>query len=235
MIPIRHDNPARRLPIMTVGIFAINIAAYLYGKMLGISGFEVFTNSWAAIPFELTQGVDAISPTPIPVYATLVTSLFMHDGFLHIAANMLYLLVFGSNIEDILGHFSYLVFYLFCGVVATLAHIGTVPGSIIPLLGASGAIAGVLGAFLAAYPSTRVQIYVPIFFFLTVPAAVVLGLWFLVQLVSAWMDSGGLVGGVAWFAHIGGFVFGFLLMRLKSRGFRTIDSRRSRPGPGQYL
>jgi membrane associated rhomboid family serine protease len=154
----------------------------------------------------------------------------MHEGFLHIAANMLYLLVFGNNIEDVLGHFSYLVFYLFCGVVATLAHIVTVPGSLIPLIGASGAIAGVLGAFLAVFPSTRVHIYVPIFFFFTVPAAVVLGSWFLVQLVSAWMDSGGLGGGVAWFAHIGGFVFGFLLMRVKSRRFRRVEAPRSKPG-----
>ena len=215
---------------MTVGIFAVNIAAFLYGRMLGISGFDVFTNSWAAIPFELMQGVDAISPTPIPVYATLVTSLFMHEGFLHIAANMLYLLVFGNDIEDVLGHFGYLVFYLTCGVVATSAHILTVPASLVPLIGASGAIAGVLGAFLAAFPSRRVQVYVPIFFFFTVPAAVVLGLWFLVQLVSAWMDSGGLGGGVAWFAHIGGFVFGFLLMRVKSRRLRRIEPTRSRLG-----
>ena len=116
------------------------------------------------------------------------------------------------------------------GVVATLAHIVTVPGSLIPLIGASGAIAGVLGAFLVAFPSTRVHVYVPIFFFFTVPAAVVLGLWFLVQLVSAWVDGGGLGGGVAWFAHIGGFVFGFLLMRVKSRRFRRIEPSRSRPG-----
>jgi membrane associated rhomboid family serine protease len=223
MIPIRHDNPARRLPVITVVIFLVNIATFLYGRLLGVSGFDVFTNSWAAIPFELTHGVDAISPTPLPVYSTLVTSLFMHEGLLHIASNMLYLLVFGNNIEDVLGHLSYLVFYLFCGVVATLAHVATDPDSFIPRVGASGAIAGVLGAYLAAFPSTRVHVYVPIFFFFRVPAALVLGLWFLVQLISAWMDSGSLGGGVAWHAHIGGFVVGYVLMRIKSRGFRQVE------------
>jgi membrane associated rhomboid family serine protease len=204
MIPFRHDNPSRRVPIVTLGIFTLNLVVFLYGRLLGVSGSEVFTASWAAIPFELTHGVDAITPTPFPVFATLATSLFMHEGLLHIAGNMLYLLVFGKNVEDVLGHFSYLVFYLFCGFAATLAHVATEPGSMIPLVGASGAIAGVLGAYLAAFPSTRVQ-----------------GLWFVVQLFSAWMDSG-LGGGVAWYAHIGGFVVGFLLMKRKSRRFRQV-------------
>jgi len=221
MIPFRHDNPSRRVPIVTLGIFTLNLVVFLYGRLLGVSGSEVFTASWAAIPFELTHGVDAITPTPFPVFATLATSLFMHEGLLHIAGNMLYLLVFGKNVEDVLGHFSYLVFYLFCGFAATLAHVATEPGSMIPLVGASGAIAGVLGAYLAAFPSTRVQVFVPIFFFFKVPASFVLGLWFVVQLFSAWMDSG-LGGGVAWYAHIGGFVVGFLLMKRKSRRFRQV-------------
>lgn len=230
LIPIRDDNPTRRLPVLTVSILALNVIAFLYAKLLGPTGFDVFTASWGAIPFEVTHGVDAISPTPFPVYSTLVTSLFMHGGWLHIAGNMLYLWIFGNNVEDVLGHGRFLVFYLLCGVVATLAHVATAPGSIVPLVGASGAIAGVLGAYLAAFPSARVHVLVPIFFFIQiirVPAVLVLGMWFMIQIIYAWMDQGGVGGGVAWYAHIGGFVFGFLLMKRRVARFRRVEASSS--------
>lgn len=224
LIPIRDENPASRLPILTTLILATNVAAFLYAKLLGTAGFDALTASFGAIPFEITHGVDAISPTPFSVYATLVTSMFMHGGWLHIGGNMLYLWIFGNNVEDALGHARFLVFYLFCGVVATLAHIATAPESMIPLVGASGAIAGVLGAYMAAFPGARVQVLVPILFFIQiirVPAVLVLGVWFIVQLVNASMDAGGMGGGVAWFAHIGGFVVGFLLMRRRRKRVRV--------------
>ncbi len=227
LIPIRDDNPTRRVPVLAVGILGLNVFLFLYAKFLGSTGFDVLTASWGAIPFELTHGVDAISPTPYPVYATLITSLFMHGGWLHIAGNMLYLWIFGNNVEDVLGHGRFLVFYLFCGVAATLAHVATGPESTLPLVGASGAVAGVLGAYLAAFPGARIHVLVPIFFFIQiirVPAVLVLGMWFSVQLLNAWMDQGGMGGGVAWYAHIGGFVIGFLLMRRRVGRLRRVGS-----------
>ncbi len=167
LIPIRDDNPTQHLPVVTVSILVVNVIVFLYAKLLGSTGFDVYTASFGAIPFEVAHGVDAISPTPYPVYATLVTSLFMHGGWLHLTGNMLYLWIFGNNVEDVLGYGGFLAFYLMCGVVATLAHVAAAPDSIVPLVGASGAIAGVLGAYLAAFPSARIHVLVPIFFFIS--------------------------------------------------------------------
>jgi len=221
LIPIRNDNPTTRLPVMTAFILLANVGVFLYAKLLGVPGFDVFIASWGAIPFELTHGVDAISPTPSPVYVTLITSMFQHGGWLHIAGNMLYLWIFGRNIEDVFGHSVYVLFYLVCGVLGTLAHIVAAPESTVPMVGASGAIAGILGAYLAAFPNARVHVLVPIFFFIKimrVPAVLVLLMWFLVQVFNVWIDGDVTGGGVAWYAHIGGFVAGYLLMKLKNRG-----------------
>lgn len=216
LIPIRNDNPTNRLPVMTAAILLMNVAVFLYAKLLGVPGFDVFIASWGAIPFELTHGVDAISPTPSPVYVTLITSMFQHGGWLHIAGNMLYLWIFGRNIEDVFGHLGYVLFYLVCGVIGTFAHIAAAPESTVPMVGASGAIAGILGAYLAAFPSARIHVLVPIFFFVRimhVPAVLVLMMWFLVQVFNVWVDGDVTGGGVAWYAHIGGFVVGYLLMK----------------------
>jgi membrane associated rhomboid family serine protease len=221
LIPIRNDNPTTRLPVMTAFILLANVGVFLYAKLLGVPGFDVFIASWGAIPFELTHGVDAISPTPSPVYVTLITSMFQHGGWLHIAGNMLYLWIFGRNIEDVFGHSVYVLFYLVCGVLGTLAHIVAAPESTVPMVGASGAIAGILGAYLAAFPNARVHVLVPIFFFIKimrVPAVLVLLMWFLVQVFNVWIDGDVTGGGVAWYAHIGGFVAGYLLMKLKNWG-----------------
>ena len=215
LLPLRDDNPTRRTPIFVTLILLTNIGVFVYAKLLGPTGFDVFASSFGTIPFEVTRAVDAISPTPIPLYLTLVTSLFLHGGWLHLGGNMLYLWIFGNNIEDALGHFRFVVFYLFCGVAATLAHVAMGPDSLVPLVGASGAIAGVLGAYVAAYPGARIHTLVFLLFFVQViriPAVIVLGVWFIGQLLSASMGDG-TGGGVAWYAHIGGFLVGLLLMR----------------------
>ena len=216
LLPIRDDNPSRRFPVFVTAILLTNIGVFVYAKMLGPTGFDAFAASFGAVPFEVARAVDAVTPTPIPLYATLVTSLFLHGGWLHLGGNMLYLWIFGNNIEDVLGHGRFLIFYLLCGVAATFAHVVTGPDSTIPLVGASGAIAGVLGAYVAAYPGARVHTLVFFFLFvqiIRIPAVIVLGIWFVGQVLNA--SVGG--GGVAWYAHIGGFVVGFLLMRQRLR------------------
>jgi len=226
MIPIKDDNPTRRTPFLTVAIVAANVAVFLYAKALGQTGFNVFTIRLGLIPFEITHAVDAISPTPIPLYLTLFTAMFMHGGWMHLGGNMLYLWIFGNNIEDTLGHVRFLIFYLLCGVVATLAHVMSAPDSTVPLVGASGAIAGVLGAYMAAFPRARVHVLVFLFFFIQVvriPALLVLGFWFIIQLLNATADSGGTGGGVAWYAHIVGFMVGYLWMRRRRRRFRRVE------------
>lgn len=210
MIPLKDDNPSRRVSVLTVCILLINTGVFVYAYLLGDVGFGVFTARYGAIPFELVYGVDAISPTPIPLYLTLLTSMFMHGGLLHLGGNMLYLWIFGNNVEDVLGPVRFVLFYLFCGVIATLAHVVSGPDATVPMVGASGAIAGILGAYLAAFPGARILVLM-FYFVLRVPALIVLGGWFVFQLLNA--SSGGDTGGVAWYAHIAGFVVGFVVMR----------------------
>jgi len=223
MIPIKDENPTRHAPILTVSILCANVGVFLYAVSLGHTGFEAFTMQFGLIPFEVTHFTDAISPTPVPLYLTLVTSMFMHGGWMHLGGNMLYLWIFGNNVEDVFGHFWFLAFYLLCGMLATLGHVSASPDSVIPLVGASGAISGVLGAYLIAFPRTRVLVLIPIFLFqlVRIPAAVVLGLWFIIQLFNASTESGGAGGGVAWYAHVVGFVVGYLLMYRRKRQRRN--------------
>lgn len=187
--------------------------------------------AYSAIPFEITHGVDLTSisrvragaeiitlhqrPGPTPIYLTVFTSMFMHGSWLHIIGNMLYLHIFGDQIEDRLGHFRFLVFYIVCGIVASLAHVYSAPNALIPSLGASGAIAGVLGAYLILFPRNGVRVLV-FRDVIIMPASIVLGLWILLQFVGQSNDpaSG---GGVAYMAHIGGFVSGVVLIVLFGR------------------
>ncbi|MCZ6466985.1 MAG: rhomboid family intramembrane serine protease [Alphaproteobacteria bacterium] len=233
LIPIRDDNPTRRLPVLTVSILALNVIAFLYAKLLGPTGFDVFTASWGAIPFEVTHGVDAISPTPFPVYSTLVTSLFMHGGWLHIAGNMLYLWIFGNNVEDAMGHVRFPIFYVLCGVAAALAQGFHDPNSAVPMIGASGAIGGVLGGYLLLYPRARVLVLIPLGFFtqlIRIPALAVLGFWFVLQFIQSALSSGE-GGGVAYWAHIGGFVAGMVLILVfRDKGIPLLGRPRRR-GP----
>lgn len=208
MIPLKDDNPTYTAPVFVVSIIVINVIVFVYAMLLGDVGYSMFNSRFGAIPFELMHGTDAISPTPIPVYATLLTSIFLHGGWMHLGGNMLYLWIFGNNIEDTLGHFKFLVFYIFCGFVATIAHVLSEPDSITPMVGASGAIAGILGAYLALFPHSRILVLF-FYFFLRIPALIVLGVWFVIQLMNASDD----VSGVAWYAHIAGFITGYLFMR----------------------
>ena len=169
MVPLKDEHPSGSVPVLMIGILLTNVGIFVYAWLLGDIGFHVFTARYGAIPFEIMYGVDAISPTPLPLYLTLLSSMFMHGGILHLGGNMLYLWIFGNNIEAALGRARFLFFYLFCGVIATLSHVISEPESTIPMVGASGAIAGILGGYLAAFPGTRILVLV-FYFILRVPA-----------------------------------------------------------------
>lgn len=225
-LPLKDINPTERVPYVTIALIVINGLVYLYSLTLGVQ-FGGFVTSWGMVPFEITHGVDIVgSDAGIPIvhtltpgspYLTLFSSMFIHAGFLHIFGNMLYLWIFGNNVEDLLGPAKFLFFYLFCGIAASLTHILIQPGSTIPTVGASGAISGVLGAYLIAYPHARVLTVVFLFFFIRivmVPAGLLLVFYFVINAVSGFSSLGGRGGGVAWFAHIGGFLAGIGLLKL---------------------
>lgn len=212
MIPLKVHNPARTAPIVTVGLMVLNVAAFAYEIGLSPENQAALVREMGAIPAEFTTGADFGSR--VPVGATLVSSMFLHASLLHLLGNMLYLWVFGNNVEDATGHLGFLAFYLACGLAAAGSQIAATPFSDIPMIGASGAIAGVLGAYALLYPGSRVLTLVPIFIFLRLmylPAAVVLGLWFLYQILLS-RAEGPDEGGIAFFAHIGGFLAGMLLI-----------------------
>jgi len=183
------------------------------------STYEIPADDWflmayALTPGELLGGTDLPPTIPIPLWLTLLTSIFMHGSIMHVLGNMLYLWIFGDNVEDAMGSARFLVFYLLCGAVATFAQIAIGPGSSIPVVGASGAIAGVLAAYFMLYPYARVMTIIPIFFFIrlvALPAVILLGFWFILQVISG-AGALGSSGGVAWFAHIGGFIAGLILV-----------------------
>ncbi len=232
MIPFRDENPSRTFPIVVVGIIAANVVVYIYQTLLPLPQHALFIYTHGAIPAVLlgkvtlaqvlpreAQAAALLSDLPMapvqPAWLTIFTAMFLHGGFLHLAGNMLYLWIFGNNVEDILGHFRFIVFYLLCGFLAASAHVLTSIGSPIPMVGASGAIAGVLGAYYMKFPRARVRCLVFLFFFVTVvmlPAGLVLLLWFLMQVWSSLQPHSG-HGGVAFFAHIGGFIAGWALIR----------------------
>jgi membrane associated rhomboid family serine protease len=212
MIPIRDEIPTRETPVVNYLLITVNVLVFLYMLFLPESAMEAFVNKYAMIPSHFADGVD------LGDILTFFTSMFMHAGLAHIGGNMIYLWIFGDNVEDRLGHIPYLVFYLAGGVVADLTHLATNWGSDLPTVGASGAIAAVLGAYLVFYPASRIATWIPLGFFykLTlVPAGVVLGLWFIYQLFEGVAALGGAdVGGVAVWAHIGGFIFGVIVAAL---------------------
>ncbi|PKO13824.1 MAG: rhomboid family intramembrane serine protease, partial [Chloroflexi bacterium HGW-Chloroflexi-10] len=203
MIPIRDQIPTRRIPFVNYLLILGNVLVFFLQWQAGPNQ-DAIVYQFALIPAQVSSGLDFGDITDI------FTSMFMHAGFAHIAGNMLYLWIFGDNVEDSMGPAKYLLFYLVGGTVASLAHIFTNPASQIPTVGASGAIAAVLGAYLVLYPQSRVLTIIPLGFFLrmtTVPAVIVLGLWFVLQLFSGVISMGGPdVGGVAFWAHIGGFL-----------------------------
>ncbi|HXG58601.1 MAG TPA: rhomboid family intramembrane serine protease [Thermoanaerobaculia bacterium] len=212
MLPLRDANPSRTVPIVNYLLIALNILMFLWELSLG-PAIERVLLQVAFVPARFW-----IPGYWIPDVFTIFVSMFLHGGFMHIGSNMLYLWIFGDNVEDRLGHARYLLFYFVCGIGATLAHAFFNPSSQVPAVGASGAIAGVLGAYLILFPRAQVVTLIPIFMFITIrelPAVFLLGIWFVLQLFSgvgslATMDDN--MGGVAYFAHIGGFVLGMLLI-----------------------
>jgi rhomboid family protein len=226
VLPLRDDDTDRRIvPIVTYALIAANIVVWLIELRLG----EKFINGFSTVPFEITHNTDLVGlqtihaggqsipiqlyPGPTPIYLTLLSSMFMHASWLHIGGNMLYLWIFGDNIEDRVGSVKFLLFYLLCGLAADAADIVFKPDSIIPSLGASGAIAGVLGAYLVLFPKRKVKVLVARRV-VDMPAFIVLGLWIVLQVVSQISIVGGQTGGVAYMAHIGGFVAGVALIFL---------------------
>lgn len=220
MIPISDEGGRiKRFPIVTVTIIALNIVVFLYEEF-GLSDRQLqqFVMQFGVVPLEITRGQDRppLLPPGLPIEFTILSSMFMHGGWLHIIGNMLYLWVFGDNIEDAMSPLGFLVFYVVCGAAAALSHILLDPNSTVPTIGASGAVAGVLGGYLLLHPANRVNCLLILWIFIRViqlPAFVVLGFWFIMQLFSGVGSIGAEeVGGVAYWAHVGGFVAGFILM-----------------------
>lgn len=229
MIPLRDINPTERFAIVTFILIVLNGMVFVYELTLGEAAGKLFIESFALIPRRLFS--PGTAPGALPAAATLFTSLFLHGGFLHVAGNMLYLWIFGNNVEDAMGRIRFVLFYLLCGLAAAYAHAFMNSSSLTPMIGASGAIAGVLGAYLLLYPRARVVTLVFFGFYIRtieLPAMAVLGLWFVLQFLNALITSGS-AGGVAWYAHIGGFGAGMLLIGLfKRRDVAFGEGRRYR-------
>jgi membrane associated rhomboid family serine protease len=235
MFPIGDDNSDRtRTPYVNYILIALNVIVFVF--LQGMSGDNTFTYSYATVPGEILTGRDIVTsakvitdpltgehftmpglgPTPVPVYFTLITSMFMHGGLAHIAGNMLYLWIFGDNIENALGHKRYLIFYLLCGIIASLSHVFATKflgqDLLVPSLGASGAISGVLGGYILLFPRRRVTMF--LFRFIThVSAFWAIGIWIVFQIISGLGMLGGGASGVAYAAHIGGFIAGMVLIK----------------------
>ena len=214
MIPIKDHNPTRRKPYINILLIAANLSVFIYQVFYAPRGAAGLVDALGVVPHELLSNTDIGTPTPVPIPLTLLSAMFIHGGWLHFFGNMLYLWIFGDNVEDRLGHGRYLLFYLSCGVIAALVHIFVFPQSRVPCVGASGAISGVLAAYLFFFPRARVTTIFIIFFFIRIvrlPAVVLLGLWIVLQAAGGLAELSARAGGIAWFAHIGGFGAGALL------------------------
>jgi membrane associated rhomboid family serine protease len=249
LFPIADDNTNRgTTPVVNYVLILINIFVFVF--LQGLGSNDKFTYAYSTVPGEIITGRDIVTrpvavenftgqrmempglqPTPIPVWLTLITSMFMHGGIAHIFGNMLFLFIFGDNIEDRLGHIRYLLFYLVCGIIAGLSHVFTTAAFasdasslLVPSLGASGAISGVLGGYILLYPTNRVVVLLG-WFATPMPAFLAIGLWFVFQLISGLgvLGSGSQAGGVAYAAHIGGFIAGLILIKIFALGRRPPD------------
>ncbi len=219
MIPLHDDNPTEINPLVTIALIVLCSLVFLYEVSLPERVGEAFVFQYGAIPaaiFGHEAGLpdDAVA---VPFTLTLLTSMFLHGGWMHLIGNMLYLWIFGNNIEDVMGHVKFVIFYVACGLIAAMSHAITDPTSAVPMVGASGAISGVLGAYLLLFPRAQVMVLIPLGILtrtMYVPAGFVLGFWFVLQLLSGGMSLGQGGGGVAFFAHIGGFIAGMALIGL---------------------
>jgi membrane associated rhomboid family serine protease len=231
VIPLYDNVPTRRFPVVTVGLIAVCVAVWVFELLapaFGISRGEIYVYA-GAIPLEISTRTDLVPGDPVTWWASLFTSMFLHGGWLHVIFNMLFLWIFGNNVEDTMGRLRFLVFYLLCGLAAAVAQVAIDPASTVPTIGASGAIAGVLGAYIVLFPRAKVLSVIPLFIFfpvIMVPAWVLLIIWFGWQLLQGLVALGAQTE-VAFFAHVGGFVAGAALVWL----FTTPGSRRGRMQP----
>lgn len=214
MIPYKDNNPTSTHPYVTIGIIAVNILIFIWQIFSG-GGLQGTIVAYGAIPHNI---LTFETQQPVNPFFTVFSSMFMHAGLLHLGFNMLYLWIFGNNIEDKLGHVRFSFFYIFCGIISAYAHAITEPGSYIPMVGASGAVSGILGAYILLFPKAAVHTVIILGFFITfvkIPALIVIGFWAIIQFVSGLLSTGvDHKGGVAWFAHIGGFLIGLLTIKL---------------------
>jgi membrane associated rhomboid family serine protease len=228
MFPLKDDNPTTITPVVTWALIAVNAAVFLYQVSLGPKASQVFVYQYGAIPAVVT-GVQSLPAmlAAIPPFLSIFTSMFLHGSWMHLIGNMWYLWIFGNNIEEAMGGFRYLAFYLVCGLLASMSQILPNAASIVPTIGASGAIAGVLGAYTLLYPRARVLTFVMAIFFVRlmyIPAGFILGFWFVFQIVSGRITGDPNAGGIAFGAHIGGFIAGMLLVGLfKKQGVRFFN------------
>lgn len=216
MIPISDANPTRRVPVVNYLLILTTVAVFLYELSLSSRQLDRLIFTWGVVPNNILFAFTDPFAAPLPVWATLITSQFLHAGWAHILGNMLFLWVFGDNIEDVLGHFGYLFFYLISGIAAGIAQVIVTGPSNIPSIGASGAIAGVLGAYIVLYPWARISILFPIFILfwtIEIPAVIVIGWWFIQQFFyGIGVLSAGAASGIAFWAHIGGFAAGIIMI-----------------------
>ena len=223
MIPLRDENPSRSFPITNVLIIIVNVTIFIYQYII-LSGklSEYFLIRLSCIPYEITHMIDLNPPNLIPPPFTILSSMFIHAGMLHLLSNMLFLWIFGDNVEDRLGHIRYFIFYVVCGIAGTLAHILFNIDSRLPCVGASGAISGVMGAYVLLFPMARIKTLLILGIFIqivNIPAFLMIGYWIFIQIIFGISEIGAKGGGIAWFAHIGGFITGFLLA-LSMKGSR---------------
>jgi membrane associated rhomboid family serine protease len=243
IFPIGDDNTDRtRTPLVNYVLIALNVLVFVL--LQGLGSNDQFTYAWATVPQEIITGTDIaravplgqdpetgrmvsimLQPIPVSVYFTLISSMFMHGSLAHLFGNMLYLWIFGDNLEERLGHVRYFGFYLLCGIIASLAHVLLNTSSYIPSLGASGAISGVLGGYILLHPHRRVRAIVMRGFVTEIPAYVAIGVWFLFQLLEGWLNRGAEGGGVAYAAHIGGFIAGLALIKIFAIGTAAGERR----------
>ena len=225
LFPLKDDNPTTSFPFVTIGIIMANALVFYHQITLDFAESQRFIAQWGAIPYQIIYGKILHEAPLIPLPLTLFSSMFLHGGFLHLIGNMLYLWIFGNNVEDTLGHFRFFIFYLVCGLFAAVVQIFSAPDLTVPMIGASGAIAGILGAYLLLFPGARVLTLVFIIIFvklIRIPAIIILGFWFVIQLLGV----GTAASNVAFFAHIGGFISGLILVKLFQPG-RSRGRRRS--------
>ena len=220
-IPLKHENPTEKFSIITVSLIVINCLVFIY-QALSPQGLEYYVLKFGIIPYEIMHWSFEAGVPRVAWPLSLLTGMFLHGSLFHLGGNMLYLWIFGNNVEDVLGHFRYLLLYLISGLSASLFHTVFSANSQVPMIGASGAIAGLLGAYLVLFPSARIKTLLFLFVYVSIiyiPAWIFLGLWFALQVANV-----GLGGGVAWFAHVGGFLTGMALMWQRLRKGLNINN-----------